>query len=618
MIRSLAIVAFVLAAALPALGDATTQPAVRQTRNIRIELLASQDAVRPGDSLQLLVRFSLLKPELHAYGHDMPDPPLGTPTAVSPGGPAGFTFAKPIYPASAPFELAGMKLTKYSGDFVVAVPVAAPATISQSSVTFTAKIDYQACTDEICLESSKVDDAPLSLTLPVRPAGAAVATTATEATAAPGPAPAEAPLAGWAGGSWALSLLAAMLIGLALNLTPCVLPIIPLTVGFFVYQAQQDGGGRSRRRAIVLAGLLFTAGMLATFLVLGGLVVLARGQLQVVFQYPGAVFGLGLFIVAMALGMFGVYPVQLPGFLANLGGGRAGLGGAFVMGALAAIMSTPCTGPLLGSMIGWALRAPPALGLAAFVGVGLGMAIPYLVLTIAPGLLENVPRSGRWTELVRTALGFILLGVAVQMFAGLRSQPGRWQFAIWASIALSAGVWAAAHVVRSNRDAGWVWPVRLVLLAGVVAGIAWQWPAEQAAVVEAGSGPIAGQTHVVGSTVWYDYDPALLDRARSAGLPVMLDLITDNCTYCEIMARKVWPTATAARSLEGIIAVRANMSRSDARDLGERYGVAGPPGLVFIDGGGKVVKVFSPVPFYADPEGFAKAVGPVRKEMGMH
>lgn len=626
-----------LLAVLVSTGVSRAQPAgdssVRQSDAVRVELLASQDAVRPGDTLKLAVRFSFRQAGLHAYGHDSPDPSLGTPTTVTPAGPQDFAFGQPVYPASEPGK-AGVR--EYRSDFAVLVRVQAPAKLTSTSVTFALRAAYGICAETMCLDTATLDDPPLTLTLPVRPAGAVIATSQPELFASLATQPAQiAPLALLSGLSepptlvdrtgehWTLSLLVSLLVGLALNLTPCVLPIIPLTVGYFVYQAQQLPPGRSRRRSIAMAGVSFAGGMLVAFVVLGGLVVLAKSQLQVVFQHPGAVLGLGLFVVTMALGMFGVYPVQLPGFMGRLAGGRSGVGGAFLMGALAAVMSTPCTGPFLGSMIGWALRVPAGLGLAAFVGIGIGMASPYLLLTAAPGLLDSVPRSGKWTERVKTALGFVLLAAAVSVFSGLRSQPDRWLFALWASMALSTTVWVAANIVHSATGRGWVWPVRIALLAAVLAGIGHRWPAEQtqsADARESVAGPIAGQAHRIGSTVWYEYDPDILGRARKANLPVMLDFVSDNCHNCVVMHRAVWPTDQAASAMKGILPVRVNTSRSAGAELVATYrdrGAIGTPTLVFLDARGEVAAVFSGIAFYNDPNTFARAVEPVRAKLGL-
>ncbi|MCG3181625.1 MAG: Thiol:disulfide interchange protein DsbD [Phycisphaerae bacterium] len=620
----------------PVAPQAESTPAKFVHKAGTVELLASQDAVRPGDTVYLALTFKLAD-GMHVYAHDhraaLPDGTvLGSPLTLRPEPTPGVEFSSIVYPAGHETFRDNVHFRELTGDFAAVVAVRADKALSPGDLKLRINANFEICNNVTCFVSFG-DHPQFDLMLPIRPAGAAVTQEhadlfapyvtagwpggqATPPTGAPTPAPAAATpsnrtftILGYTltGENWLLALLLSVPVGLLLNLTPCVLPVIPLTVGFFLHQSQKQSAGGGRRGGILLAGVAFSAGLVGVFTVLGVLVVLGTANFSEVFNFQPVVFGLGLFIVAMALGMFGVYPVQLPGSIAKLSGGRSGLGGALLMGTLAAILSTPCTGPVIGAMLGLIALLPTAVGVAVFAGMGIGMAAPYLLLTAAPGLLERTPRSGRWTELVKMALGFVLLGLGVSVLSGL--QPHRFLYAIWASVGLSAALWLAAGVFKRRKlttPTGVLWLPRLVALGGTIALIAFCWPAEK-----------SGGAMVRGGTQWHEYSPQLLEQARSEGKPVMLDMVTASCGNCNIMKRDVWPTGQAAKALAGILPVEVNTSLSMGRELKDKYKLTGEPALVFLDGKGEVVKIFFPVDFYNSPDGLIKAVAPVRKQLGL-
>lgn len=616
---------------------------VRRTELAVVRLVASQEAIRPGDDFFIAVHWKLLREDVHAYGHDHDardgDLLFGIPTSVQTLGPEGFTFDRPVYPVSHPVTRAGHLMREYKGEFSVLIPVGAPQKLEGNQVTLSVRAVYQLCDESACYEDYGPDSPPLELTLPVRPTDAAVAQTNAavfnpfqgepappqpqESTTTSNVEPAAAKqgsaeesftvdLLGWEitlrASDWPLVLLLSIPVGLALNLTPCVLPIIPLTVGFFVHQSQQGADGQARRSRVLTSGIAFSIGLVATFAVLGAVVSLTTQTFSAIFDHPPVILGLGLFIILMALGMFGVYPVQLPASVNKLAGGRSGFGGALFMGVLAAVLSTPCTGPAIGAMIGLVALLPAALGITIFVGMGLGMAAPYLLLTGAPGLLDRTPRSGKWTETVKIGLGFVLLALGASVLSGLGQ---RFTFAIWSALGLSAVVWLAATVVRSEKmSSAGAWIVRLLLMAAAIYAISASWP-------ELHPAPTANGTEAHSAVAFRPYSPAVMENARQAAQPVMIDFVTDSCTYCDIMDREVWPTQTAAKALTGITAVKANLSRDYGSDLRQKYGIPGQPALVVLDGNGVVVEKIFPVRFYDDPFGFAAAMTPIRAKLGL-
>jgi len=233
----------------------------------------------------------------------------------------------------------------------------------------------------------------------------------------------------------AIVLLMAFAAGFILNFMPCVLPVIGLKIMAFVQQA-----GDSRGR-ILLLNVWFALGLISVFLILATLAVflgLGWGE-----QFSSATFNVILtsVVFAFALSFLGVWEIPIPGFS---GSGKAvaltekeGVAGAFAKGVLTTVLATPCSGPMLGPALTWAVSQPPQITYAAFVSVGLGMASPYLLIGLFPRLLAFLPKPGAWMDTFKQIMGFVLLGTVVFLLTFL-SIPY-----VVPCFAFMIGLWAA-------------------------------------------------------------------------------------------------------------------------------------------------------------------------------
>ncbi|MEX0758991.1 MAG: protein-disulfide reductase DsbD domain-containing protein, partial [Tistlia sp.] len=262
-----------------------------------------------------------------------------------------------------------------------------------------------------------------------------------EALPAP-PAPATAP-ASTRLAALAPILALALLGGLILNLMPCVLPVLSIKLLSAIGHGGRESG------AVRLAFLASAAGILASFLLLAGLAVglkaagLAVGW-GIQFQQPLFLAAMTLLVTLFALNLFGLFEIPLPGWLggvASLGsgppGGHHSLAGNFLTGAFATLLATPCSAPFLGTAVGFALsRGTPEI-LAVFAALGLGLALPYLLVAAAPALATRLPRPGPWMVTLRRLLGLALAGTALWLLSVLAAQVG-WQAAVAAGLLLLA------------------------------------------------------------------------------------------------------------------------------------------------------------------------------------
>ena len=206
-----------------------------------------------------------------------------------------------------------------------------------------------------------------------------------------------------------LGLVAAFLGGLALNLTPCVYPMIPVTLAFFSGQA----AGSWRRTALLAA--CYVVGLSVSYAILGVLAARTGALLGSWLQQPAVLVGIAVVIVALSLSMFGLYDLRPPRVLTDrLGLASAGAGGAFVMGMVVGLLAAPCIGPFVLSLLLLVSQlANPVIGFLLFFVLGLGMGLPYLVLGMTANRLGRLPKAGAWLVWSKRVLGVVLLGVAL-------------------------------------------------------------------------------------------------------------------------------------------------------------------------------------------------------------
>lgn len=258
------------------------------------------------------------------------------------------------------------------------------------------------------------------------------------------------------GGGFLLLLLVAALGGLLLNLTPCVLPVIPLKI--MGLSAVAD----NRRRCFAL-GLSMSLGVVFFWMLLGGLIAGVKSfqSISQLFQYPIFTISVGVVIAVMAIGMAGFFTINLPSRFYAVQTRHDTLGGSFLFGIMTAVLSTPCTAPLMGAAAAWATTQSPGIVLIVFASIGTGMAVPYLILSAFPKMVQKMPRTGPASEVVKQVMGLLLLAAGIYFIgsglAGLTIKPNEppshvyWWFV--AAAGTAAGLWLLYQTFRVTKKA---------------------------------------------------------------------------------------------------------------------------------------------------------------------
>jgi len=489
------------------------------------------------------------------------------PTSVSLTLPAGVKAGEPKYPAGAmkKFSFAEKPLSVYEGAFTVEIPVTWG---SESPAAIAGKLDFQACNNTQCY-------APASIAFRAEPTAASAAATsggAVPLSQAPRGEAATAAGAKAAGASLdfeqqlnrrGLPVVLALLFvgGLALNLTPCVYPVIPLTLSFFAGQASGE-----KRRVFRLA-LVYVLGMSTTYSALGVAAALSGRLFGSALQSPWVLGGVAIVLVALALSMFGMYDLRMPSFLMQKAGARSGMGGAYAMGLLVGVVAAPCVGPfVLGLLAFVAARQQAALGFLFFFVLSLGLGLPYLFLGAFSGSLARLPRAGMWMESVKKIFGWVLLAMAAYFLRpALPGRIGDW---------ILCGVLAVAAIVLITRGrAGGLRPaVRFSAAVLFIAAAALFFPRTSTA-----TGP-----------AWEPY-PATAAAAIS-GRPSVIEFGAAWCVPCRELDEKTFSDPRVRDALSQRRLYKADLTKTgspEVSELSDRFAILGVPTIVFLDAAGK-------------------------------
>ena len=477
-----------------------------------------------------------------------------------------------------------------------------------TSVTLVAK--YQGCAERgICYppQTSKFQLAlPAATTAAELPSPQEAAATA-DAQSPPPPVSEQDEIAATlAGGNLWAAVALFFGFGLLLAFTPCVFPMIPILSGIIAGQ----GPDITTRKAFWMS-LVYVLAMALTYALVGLLAGMGGANLQAAFQNPWVLSVFALVFVALSLSMFGFYDLQLPSGvqskLTELSNRQQGgnLIGVAIMGVLSALIVGPCVAPpLAGALIFIGQTGDALLGFAALLALGLGMGAPLVAIGTSAGKL--LPRAGAWMDAVKAVFGVALLAVAIVLLE--RILPPAVAMVLWALLMICSAVYMGAVQTLAADASGWrkLWKglglvllgYGVLMLVGAAAG--GKDTVQPLRGLSFGGGSAAQQHAAFRIVKTVDDLDRELAAAKAAGKPAMLDFYADWCVSCKEMERYTFSDPSVIAEMDRFVLLQADVTKNDDQDqalMQGRFGIPGPPAILFFDALGEELRGYRVVGF---------------------
>ncbi|MEN6356478.1 MAG: cytochrome c biogenesis protein CcdA [Armatimonadota bacterium] len=555
------------------------------------KIVLSKDKLQPGGTFELAV-VATVKKGFHIGSHDKA---ALYPAKLKITAPKGVTLAEPTWPKAerkafpiAPKE----KVSVYEGKFVIKIKGKVAKSVKPGTITIISKLETQACGGNQCYPP-QASEAKAKVKIAKSGEKAKSINKNVFGSAVVKPTAGSGDEAGKMAGKLAsagIPLRLAMLFGLGLLLafTPCVYPMIPITVGYFGSQV-----GSSNSRVMKLAGT-YVLGLALTYSALGAVAATTGGVFGSAMQSPAVIVGIAALLVLLSLSMFGVYELKPPAFIANRSSGKDGVLGALMMGLVFGIVAAPCVGPVvLGLLLYVAKLGSPLMGFILFFALALGLGTPLFFLA---AFSAKMPVPGMWMVAVKKIAGFLMLGAAAYFLKPI--MPDSIAGLLMPLVVLVAAIYLGwfEKSLKTGRHAAALTKV------GCTVAVA-------AAVVMAmpGSQPAKNMD-------WQPYKPGSIESAATSGKPSMLDFTAKWCGVCRELEHGPFSDPKVIKT-----AARFDKFRVDGTDQNDpimlaavkKYEVKGFPTVIFFDSSGKEVKSARIVGFVSSKE-MARRISEIR------
>ncbi len=545
--------------------------AVKANELVKINSATIDPPLKAGNSGTLKVAATVI-PQWH-INSDKPFSEDYIPTKLEVSAPVTVTPGTIKYPAAETMTLdvaGGDKISVFGGDIKFEVPLKASADFApKPGDTLKVTIDYQGCNNNECLRPASV-----STTVALAAPGAAAGALGGDAGAAS---------IGRFGGSddssgaiehiflnhgWFLGFLAVFLGGLALNLTPCVYPLIGVTIAYFGNQ----GGGP--RRVMYLA-IVFVLGIALMFSAVGVAVAMSGGLFGAAMRNPVVLIGLSAMLLTLAASSFGWFVLQPPQWIMQRAGtAHPGYAGALLMGLGMGVVAAPCIGPIVLGLLLMVEKSGSALfGFALFFTLALGLGVPYVGLAMAAGHIRRLPRSGEWLTWVEHLFGFVLVGLALYFLDTV--VPNNLMTRILPYYAAGVGIYLG-FISREGRSWRPFLVMRSVVGVAAVAALAFLLYPRQAPE----------------KLRFEPFTSELLASATVARKPVLIDFSADWCIPCREMEHSTFIDPSVVSEAKRFVRMKANLTAQDKKteELTSKYEIQGVPTTMLIDSTGKVLQ----------------------------
>ena len=544
-----------------------------QQDHVKIESYLSFDKVYPGSEVKLAVKVNI-EDGWH-INSNKPYEDYLIPTELTIGT-TYFELKKVTYPEAHDFKFSFSEkpLSAYEGQIYIGALLETSKDIKPGKYPLKINLNYQACNDRSCLAPTSVEDTLITIVADNQSIVNEINqdifknVDLSYSVLSAGSEDDDIISSTLEGSGLFLGLLLVFLGGLALNLTPCVYPLIPITIGYF------GGQSEGNTRKLFMMGFLFLIGMAVTYSVIGVVTALTGSIFGALLQNPIVILGIVAIFIVLSLSMFGVYEFKLPdGLVQKAGGAKQGYYGAFFMGLTMGIVAAPCIGPFVIGLVTYvAAKGDPYFGFLLFFVLAIGLGFPYLFLAVFSGKIKNLPRAGEWMDAVKHIFGFILVGMAIYFLLPLLPDsisdyllPAYMAFvALWLLF-----IEKLANNVKGFRIFKIAFSV-LILAISVYAFI----PKER------------------NSVAWKPYAEGVIPEQIDAS-GVIIDFYADWCIPCKELDAYTFSDPKVIEGSKNFYTFKADMTKSlsdEVEALRNKYNILGVPTVLILDNKGNEVK----------------------------
>lgn len=583
---------------------------------VKISAQADKSAYRPGDTIKLALIAEIIKP-YHINSYKVSDPTL-IPTSVK-GLNENIITEGVSYPADKKlkFEFTESEINVYEGKIVIGLLAKASQNIAEGPVYFKYSFDFQACDDKVCYSPKSIKD---SIQVVITKTGNDIVaanselfdnlnfsessqnfvksekvqiTKLTENERTSGKINSGEESSDWIAGKGMFSALIIIFLGgLALNLTPCVYPLIPITLSFFGAQAS---GSKTQS---ILMGVFYALGMAVTYSTLGVIAALTGGILGTALQNPIVIIGIALIMGALGLSMFGLFEIRVPQKLALMGNtNRSGYLGSLLMGLTVGFIAAPCIGPFVLSLLVYVGKiGDPFTGFLLFFVLAMGLGLPYIFLAAYSSSISKLPRSGEWMIGVKVIFGLVLFGMTLNTLEPLI--PKNVFAIIFPLYIILSGVYLLLIDKQGKNSAGYTTVKQIIAIAAVVAGT---WLLKP-----------HSETSEVKWTMMNSLE-SVTQSVKSEGKPVMIDFYADWCAQCKELDKYTYTDPEIVEMTKSFNNIKIDLTKENEA-ITSGFDIKGLPVVVFMGPDGKEFKELR-VTGFLEPEEFKKRIESLEKNI---
>ena len=532
----------------------------------------SFDKAYQGEKFQFAVK-GTIKDTWH-INSNKPNEDFLIPTVVKLSNDNGFTLTNITYPEAknVEFGFSDKPVSVYEGDIIIHGDINVPSETQLGNYELYLEMTYQACNNMSCMAPVTLRDTinieVVSKQTPVNQINSEIfseiSVPVKENTKD------EGSLADTLESSGIFfSLFIVFLGGLALNLTPCVYPLIPITIGYFGGQSEGSTG------RLFYLGVLYVLGMALTYSVVGVVTSLSGAVFGTLLQNPFVIIGIAGVFVALALSMFGLYEFKMPdSWIMKAGGARSGGAGAFFMGLTMGIVAAPCIGPfVLGLVTYVAAKGDPLYGFLMFFFLAVGLGTPYLFLALFSGKIKSLPKAGFWMNAIKHIFGFILIGMAIYFLLPILPEPfNTYTLPVFMILASLYMIFfdKLANNILGFRIFKTVFALIIIVLAGYM-----MWPTEKAA------------------PDWKYFSQDAYELSLNSNEKMIIDFYADWCIPCKELDAITFADPRVIEKAKDFMTYKVDMTQTlsdETEQLRNKFSIVGMPTILIIDSKGNEVE----------------------------